>query len=257
MVNGIERFRDAFSPFREQFVLIGGTAADLAMKDAGLAFRATKDLDIVLHVESLTAPFGKAFWAFVEAGGYATRETSEPQQPRFYRFQKPKDATYPAMLELFARAPQALQPVDGAFTPIPLGESIASLSAILLDDDYYRFTIDGRRDVDGLPCIGADRLIPLKACAFLDLSERRARGEAIDEKQVRKHRNDVFRLSQLLVPAMPTELGGRIDADFRRFVDRVREGERVDPRALEMGPIGFDEVVARLSQAFVRRARDP
>ena len=31
------------------------------MADAGLEFRATKDLDIVLHVEALTLAFGEAF----------------------------------------------------------------------------------------------------------------------------------------------------------------------------------------------------
>ena len=46
MVKGLDVFRDYFAGHAEQFVLIGGTAATLAMEDAGLAFRATKDLDI-------------------------------------------------------------------------------------------------------------------------------------------------------------------------------------------------------------------
>jgi hypothetical protein len=58
--------------------------------------------------------------------------------------------------------------------------------------------MDGRRNTDGLPWIGEDRLIPLKALAWLDLSARRDQGEAIDGKDVRKHLNDVLRLSQLL-----------------------------------------------------------
>jgi len=51
----------------DQFVLIGGTAATLAMEEAGLEFRATKDLDIVLHIEALTPSFGEVFWNFAEA----------------------------------------------------------------------------------------------------------------------------------------------------------------------------------------------
>lgn len=35
--------------------LIGGTAASLAMAEAGLEFRATKDLEIVLHLEALSS----------------------------------------------------------------------------------------------------------------------------------------------------------------------------------------------------------
>jgi hypothetical protein len=57
MVKGLEVFRDYFAGQADQFVFIGGTAATLAMADAGLAFRATKDLDIVLHIEALTSDF--------------------------------------------------------------------------------------------------------------------------------------------------------------------------------------------------------
>jgi hypothetical protein len=44
---------------------------------AGLEFSATKDLDIVLHIEVLKPAFGTAFWEFVETGGYGIRESSE------------------------------------------------------------------------------------------------------------------------------------------------------------------------------------
>lgn len=70
MVKGLDLFREHFSGFRDRYVLIGGTACDLAMTEAGLSFRATKDLDIVLCVEALDVEFAKAFWAFVAAGRY-------------------------------------------------------------------------------------------------------------------------------------------------------------------------------------------
>ena len=56
MVRGLDLFREWFASHADQYVLIGGTAAGLTMEDAGLAFRATKDLDIVLHVEALSPP---------------------------------------------------------------------------------------------------------------------------------------------------------------------------------------------------------
>lgn len=59
MVNGLEIFRTWFQDYSDQYVLIGGTAAAIALESAGLEFRATKDLDIVLHVEALTPAFGK------------------------------------------------------------------------------------------------------------------------------------------------------------------------------------------------------
>ena len=50
MVKGLDVFREFFAGHESQFVLIGGTAATLAMEGAGLNFRATKDLDIVLEL---------------------------------------------------------------------------------------------------------------------------------------------------------------------------------------------------------------
>jgi hypothetical protein len=127
VVKGLDVFRDYFAGHADQFVLIGGTAATLAMEDAGLAFRATKDLDIVLHIEALTPEFGVTFWSFVEQGGYDVRQASATGKPVFYRFQKPADAHFPAMLELFCRSPDGIQLAAGShLTPIPLDEAVAS-----------------------------------------------------------------------------------------------------------------------------------
>lgn len=102
------------------------------------------------------------------------------------------------MLERFARAPDGLPPVEGnRVTPLPLGEAVSSLSAILLDDPNYAFIMAGRHEVGGLPWVGEDRMIPLKAIAWLDLNARQEPGA----KDVRKHLKDVLRLLQLLAPA--------------------------------------------------------
>jgi len=50
-------------------VLISGTTASITMDEAGVPFRGTKDLDIVLHVEALTVAFVKKFWKFVKKAG--------------------------------------------------------------------------------------------------------------------------------------------------------------------------------------------
>lgn len=61
MVKGLDLFRERFRDFADQYVLIGGTACDLILKEAGLHFRATKDLDIVLCIEAIDSRFAKAF----------------------------------------------------------------------------------------------------------------------------------------------------------------------------------------------------
>ena len=46
------------------------------MDELGVQFRTTKDLDIVLIIETLDASFGEKLWQFIEDGGYEHREKS-------------------------------------------------------------------------------------------------------------------------------------------------------------------------------------
>ena len=61
MVSGFTKFNERFQGFENQYVIISGTACDLIMENEELPFRATKDVDIVLIVESITAEFGKEY----------------------------------------------------------------------------------------------------------------------------------------------------------------------------------------------------
>jgi hypothetical protein len=227
------------------------------MEEAGLEFRATKDLDIVLHIEALRPSFGDVFWRFVDTGGYEIRQASASGRPVLYRFQKPADERFPFMLELFSRAPPGITPAAGShLTPIPIDEAAASLSAILLDDAYYEFIVAGRRELDGLPWVGEDRLIPLKASAWLDLRERHARGESVDTRSIRKHANDVLRLAQLLAPDARVELAPKIALDLNRFLDGIESDRTVEPKSLGIDN-RVDQLVERIAKAFGLNRRTP
>lgn len=73
MVKGLNVFKEKFSDYSEHYVLIGGVASYLVMRDAGLNFRTTKDFDVVLIVEALNKEFGVIFWDFINEGGYSVR----------------------------------------------------------------------------------------------------------------------------------------------------------------------------------------
>lgn len=223
MVRGLAIFQEWFKDFENQYVLIGGTAASITMTEAGLSFRGTKDLDIVLHVEVLTPAFGQKFWEFVQAGGYQQKEGDPEQKPCLYRFQKPQDEDFPHMLELFSRVPNGLSFVPpGHLTPIPMDEQISSLSAILLNDEYYQFVLDGRKSKHGMPSwVGEDRLIPLKAVAWLEMTERVRQGEVIDSKKINKHLTDIVQLSTLLQPGQVIDLPEQLSADLRTFAQVI------------------------------------
>ena len=163
-----------------------------------MSFRATKDIDMVLIVESIRVEFGKRFFEYIKEAGYEyiNKSTGNAQ---FYRFSKPKSNEYPYMIELFSRNPDFITIKDDAIlTPLPIDDDISSLSAILLNESYYQLLKSAVTMVDEVPVLNITYLIPFKAKAYLDLKDRKLNGEHVDSKDIRKHKNDVFRLAQLI-----------------------------------------------------------
>lgn len=249
MVTGLDRFREHFREYTDQFVLIGGSACDLVMMDVGQRFRATKDLDIVLLMEKLTPDFGRVIWEFIRLGGYTARERDTGGK-QYYRFSKPTDADFPAMLELFSQSPDGFVLPDGStLTPIPIGEDVASLSAILLDQAYYGFLRGGKREMNGLPIVGAEHLMVLKMKAWLDLSARRAGGEEVDRDNVAKHKRDVFRLFPIADPAFTAEVPDPIRSDIHEFL-KAMESEEMDLKGLGIRKMKKEEVLGNMRSLF-------
>ena len=85
MVTGIQKFREHFATHESQYAIIGGTACDLLFNAAGLNFRATKDIDMVLCVEVVDAAFGRTFVTFLNAertaGAFSTDLWSDRTKP--------------------------------------------------------------------------------------------------------------------------------------------------------------------------------
>ena len=228
MVMGLGRFREHFAGHEECYALIGGAACDILFGEVGLPFRATKGFDIVLCVEAVSAEFATVFASFLDAGGYRARERYSGQR-EFYRFHRPSDDTYPAMIEIFVHRPETQPLPDSAkLSPIPVEEDVISLSAILLDNDYFEALQDMRVVIDGISLIDERILIPFKARAFLDLSRFRSRGENIDSRHIRKHRGDVFRLIQLLPGEGELNVAGPIRADLADAIALLSRYYRLD-----------------------------
>ena len=233
MVRGIDSFREWFRGYEEQYAIIGGTACDLLMTDGGLDFRATKDIDLVLIVEAVDSRFADRFWEYVVAGGYEHRNKSTGEA-QFYRFTNPQSRKYPTMIELFARKPDSVSlPENAVLTPLPIDEEISSLSAILLNDDYYEFLKEGRTRISDVTILDAPYMIPFKAKAWIDLSDRKAAGQSIDSKNIRKHKNDVFRLTELLDQSQEhlENVPVTVRTDMWTFIKRIIQ-EDVDLKQL-------------------------
>ena len=249
MVSGLESFRKWFAEYTDQYTIIGGTACDLLMSEDGLDFRATRDIDMVLIVESLTPEFGRRFWEYVKAAGYEHRNKSTGE-PQFYRFSKPSSREYPYMIELFSGRVDAIElPEDAVLTPLPLDDEISSLSAILMDTDYYQFLREGKIVLNDIPVLDAAHLIPFKAKAWLDLTERNRNGEHVDSKNIRKHKNDVFRLSILLTSDIRVILSAAIRSDLEKFFSAM-EAETIDLKAFGIRSQSQQEILQKLKTIY-------
>ena len=249
MVNGFTKFKECFQGFENQYVVIGGTACDLIMESEELPFRATKDIDIVLIVESITVEFGRRFWEYVKEAGYEhlNKSTGEAQ---FYRFASPKSKEYPYMIEIFSRNPDFIILEDGAIlTPLPIDEEISSLSAILLNESYYELLKNGQIIIEGIPVLSPTCLIPFKAKAWLDLKEHKAKGEQVDSKNIKKHRNDVFRLAQLITDDTRQTLDNEIAEDMTQFLAAI-ENEDVDLKSIGVRGRDKKKMIALLYQCY-------
>ena len=223
-VRGLALFRDTFAAHNDKYILIGGCALHAVLSISDLKPRATKDLDIVLVVEAIDPSFVALFWKFIEEGGYRVNYVGPGERRNFYRFQRPRKPEFPAMIELFSRKPSLAAPLAMGthLTPIPAGDDVVSLSAILLDDEYYTFILAERRDLRGMPYISEACLIALKAVAWLEMQDRKQRGDMVDGNSIRKHLLDVLALSQVLLPQVRYHVSPRIAADIARFVAKAR-----------------------------------
>ncbi len=219
-VRGLDTFIEHFKDHHQAFVLIGGAACDLWFAEQDLLFRATKDLDVVLILEKLNTEFAARFREFITRGGYEVKTRSVDGPPVLYRFAKPEERDFPFMIELFCRELPGLELApEQHIIPVRI-EDAQSLSAILLHDTYYQFLLGHCGKFRGIMSANGMALIPLKARAWLDLTARKAAGEEVKDRDIKKHRNDVFLLAATLPGDPGALLPDEIADDITDFLRR-------------------------------------
>ncbi len=252
MVNGLDVFIKYFKEFSQNYVIIGGTACDLIIDEAGFYPRATKDIDLILVVEALTSDFVKQFWQFVKDGRYERNESSDIER-KYYRFVKPEQEEFPFQVELFSRNPDLIHIDEGIhLTPIPTPDDLSSLSAILLDEEYYGFILEHSSEVNALHRANIESLICLKAKAYLEITERIKKGSKEDSKLIRKHKGDIFRLGAMLPEGDQFELPGSIKNDMTNFIKDITEelpGKELF-RNMGIGRVSPESVLDQLIKVF-------
>ena len=154
------------------------------------------------------------------------------------------------MIELFARADSAFSDDTYDCRPLHLGEEMSSLSAILLNSDYYRLLIAGKTVLSDVAVLPTTYLILFKAKAWLDLTEQKASGQHIDGKDIRKHKNDVVRLAALLTGNETCVVPASVFEDMERFIDAF---EKAPPDIKALGIVGVTDkdITAMLKKIYV------
>ncbi len=220
--------KEFFASFEDKYVIIGGTACEVYEEKNAQEPRATKDIDMILIVEALSSDFVSRFWDFVVEADYGKRNVGSgdntEHKHEYYRFKDPTNKEFPYQVELFSRNPGLINfPEDAHILPIPVDDDLSSLSAILMNDDYYNFTIEHSsvEEESGVRLANIESLICLKCKAFLDMVERRSRGEHEDNRNIQKHKKDVFRLAAMLTPADVYQAPLLLKNDIRRFCEVV------------------------------------
>ncbi len=138
---------------------------------------------------------------------------------------------------------------DTGLTPIHLSQSVASLSAILLNDSYYDLLVQGKTIVDGYSVLSIEYILLFKMKAWLDLLERKEYGENIDSRDINKHKNDIFRLVINISPSSKVYVSDEIQKDITKFLERITE-ERIDLKNLGIRGVSLEDILNRLKKIY-------
>lgn len=231
------------------YAVIGGIACKILLNEADLSFRATPDFDTVLVADDRLPGTARAIWSLVRDGGYRCG-WGRSENVCFYRFTEPKDRVFPSMIELFSKTPDYLSQADGLeVAPLHVDDEASSLSAILLDDDYYKVFLGGIRTVEGVSVLDAPGIIPFKAKAHLDLKERREQAGNVDSSDVRKHKKDVFRLAQLLTGNENIALPEAVAQDMQEFLDACRNAP-VNLKQIGINGLSMEAMIETIEKTY-------
>ena len=166
----------------------------------------------------------------------------------FYRFTEPK-AGYPIMIELFSRKPGYHLEIEEGIIPLHIDDDTSSLSALLLNEDFYNFMLSGRKTIDGISVLGAEYIIPFKMYAWLDLRMRKSQGEHVNDRDLKKHKNDIFRLLPIIndEEKIPTE--GLVKESIQTFLEIIKD-EKINLKQLGL-ELSLDEALKIYNQIYL------
>jgi hypothetical protein len=86
------------------------------------------------------------------------------------------------------------------------------------------------------------------------MKERKEAGEDIDTKNIKKHKNDVFRLLANVSPTSRFELSSGIKNDVIQFIEQIKE-DKPDLKNLGIKSTSLDEMLEILGDILLPGGR--
>lgn len=256
IVNGIDIFRDAFAPFADSFIVIGGSACRAVIPEGDIRPRKTTDIDMVLVPYGLSAGFIGTFWRFIKEGGYkfASRKNKGGEKRYvFYSFVGGKEG-FPDQIELLSEPDESIGiPADHHIEYIDTGDEYSHLSAMILDRNFYDYLTAHFQVVDGIRYASADALVCLKVLAYLNLLSDKQAGKKVNADDIKKHRRDVIMAAAYLPAGEQYKVGESIRKMLDRFLLAV---EDASVRQSLKSSLGIDDslldvILGVLKEGFV------
>jgi len=213
---GLSHFEAHFRELKDQYVIVGGFAT-LMLLDRELPNhgKATHDIDLVL-LTSTSVEMAAKIKTYIKEGGYIIQKGKQDRY-QYYRFVEPKVDGYAKEIELFASEEYGIELNEGQrIIPIDPEEGLYSLSAIMLDREYFDMIKNNIEEIDGIPYSNTLATILLKMSAVYDLYHR-------GDDKWKKHRRDILKLTLLLTGEERLVLKGRMIQDVEFFKELVKK----------------------------------
>ncbi|MFA6145028.1 MAG: hypothetical protein WCW84_11955 [Sulfurimonas sp.] len=214
---GLSHFQQYCKDLEEMYVVVGGFATVMLL-DEGLGDghgKATHDIDLVLLTTS-SIEMSQRIKQYVQEGKYEIQKGNKDQY-HYYRFVKPEIEGFAKEIELFASNENDLKLDDSQrIIPIDPEEGLYSLSAIMLDPEYFEMIKNNVTMSVVAPCTNTQATIMLKMSAFFDLNAR-------NDNKWKKHRQDILKLSLLLTGEERLQMTGRMVEDFESFMTHLEK----------------------------------
>lgn len=214
---GLSHFQQYCKDLEEMYVVVGGFATVMLL-DEGLGDghgKATHDIDLVL-LTTCSIEMSQRIKQYVQEGKYEIQKGNKDQY-HYYRFVKPEIEGFAKEIELFASNENDLKLDDSQrIIPIDPEEGLYSLSAIMLDPEYFEMIKNNITMSVVAPCTNTQATIMLKMSAFFDLKAR-------NDNKWKKHRQDILKLSLLLTGEERLQMTGRMVEDFESFMTHLEK----------------------------------